>query len=105
MPGVLPASPNRAVVAGCNLWLSRLPPSHRGAAPDQQAVEREQELSLPTTPPRSLSPPRVSGRHQKTIREAKWPRVVGRFCETPRLSDALGLASDAADALQFPSVA
>src|SRR6266508_3370698 len=55
MPGALPATPSAAIAPPYNLWLSRLPASRRGAAPDQQAVEHAPELSLPRTAPRSLS--------------------------------------------------
>src|SRR5215471_5831144 len=100
MPGVRPASPNAVARPRYNSWLSPLRPSQRGVAPDQQAVEREPELSLPRTPPKFLCLRRVKGRRMQARRCSAG--VVGRFCETPSRYHALRLASDT-DALQCPS--
>src|SRR5215470_16619779 len=94
MPGVLPASPNAEVGPRYNLWLSRLPRNQRGAARNQQAVEREPELSLPKTPARSSSLRRVMNQRAKIKQATLWPPIVGRWkarvllrvrygCETP----------------------
>src|SRR5215470_4577269 len=100
MPGVLPASPNVAVHPRYNSWLSQLRLSQLGVAPDQQAVEREPELSLPRTPPKFLCRRRVKGR----LMQARpcSAGAVGHFCETPSRYDAFPLASDT-DAVQYPS--
>src|SRR4030095_5591182 len=100
MPGVLPASPNAAVRPRYNSWLSQLHPSQRGVAPDQQAVERELELSLPRTPPKFWGRRRVKGRPMQA--RPCSAGVVGRFCETPSRYHVFRLASDT-DALQCPS--
>src|SRR5262252_6902019 len=85
MPGGLPASPNAEVGPRYNLWLSRLPRNQRGVAQNQQAVEREPELSLPKTPPRSSSLRHMMNQPAKIRQETQWPRIVGRWKARPLL--------------------